>query len=507
MNHIPPLLSLCMIVRNEQARLPAAIQSVSTIVDEIIIVDTGSTDQTIQLAENYASLVMQVNWNDDFSEVRNLSLEEATGEWILIMDADETLHPEDLSKVRKLIHTGEQEGYFITMINRIGQSIGFQEEHFPAIRLFRNHPSYRFSGAIHEQICSIPTDKITLSGIRILHHGNEDDRSKRANRSVRNIRILKNEVEQNPDDAFSRYNLGVEYTVAGRYQQSIDQFEQAKVLLSGKPLWASRFYKSLAYCYIKVEQWEMAAQTIAEGIAHFPDYSDLFYLQGMLLTAQKKFHAALLPFYTCLALGDAIDSQHLAEKGMGTDKAHFALGSVYEALGETKKARLCYHNAFHWNWAHIEAGKRWVKLLLSEMPIQASVHCLEAVLHRSNPDHLLIMANILAEVNEYSRSRRTADKALRQGAEINEVLFVKALCDYKKVGIEKAKRFIGQIEDKSAYRKVLGRFIHYSFKEINNIGFEGAEKFPLSSKLIQCRNHAQYLLQVHEIADDSVLTT
>lgn len=103
MSNNDPLLSLCMIVKNEEKNLASAIQSVADIVDEIIIVDTGSTDGTIPLAKDLATNFVQIPWNNDFSQARNISLEEARGKWILILDADEALHKNDLSKLKLLI--------------------------------------------------------------------------------------------------------------------------------------------------------------------------------------------------------------------------------------------------------------------------------------------------------------------------------------------------------------------------------------------------------------------
>lgn len=496
-----PRLSLCMIVKNEEKRLLTAIQSVSTIVDEIIIVDTGSTDQTVALAKKQASLVVQVPWNDDFAAARNVSIEEATGDWVLILDADETVDPKDLPKVENWIKTENYHGCYVQMINRIKQSIGFQEEHFPSLRLFRNHPSYRFTGAIHEQITSIPLDQLAMSDIRILHHGNEGDKEKRINRSIRNIRILTREAEKCQDDAFCQYNLGVEFSVTSRYREAIHHFERAKGLIEGRPMWASRFYKILVYCYLKEKQWEKAAQTIEEGILHFPDFTDLFYLKGMLLVAQKKFSDALRPFYKCLALGDATSSQHLAEKGMGTEKAHFALGSIYEALGESKKAQLCYHNAFCWNPALLEAGRRWIKLLLDEMSISQAIHRVKAILDESNPIHLLALASLLADHKEYSLCCQYADRAFAQGAEWHDVFFIKALCFYLYGKKKSLNQLLEQLNDEEMCSQLLEKLTFYTFNEINAKLEEGVEKYPLSIKLSGCKKKMKRLLEI----DDSGL--
>jgi len=119
------LLSLCMIVKNEEANLSRCLDSVKDIVDEIIIIDTGSTDNTVRIAESYGAKVFSIQWNDDFSEARNASLEKANGKWILLMDADDELAQEDRHKVRDLLVDGI-EGYFFKTISYVGKAPGVE---------------------------------------------------------------------------------------------------------------------------------------------------------------------------------------------------------------------------------------------------------------------------------------------------------------------------------------------------------------------------------------------
>src|SRR3989338_8295195 len=108
-----PSISLCMIVKNEADFLEQCLNSVKEIADEIIIVDTGSTDRTKEIAKKFNAKVIEHKWNNNFSEARNISLEHATKEWILVLDADEAISREDLPKIKILIKNRDFDGYML----------------------------------------------------------------------------------------------------------------------------------------------------------------------------------------------------------------------------------------------------------------------------------------------------------------------------------------------------------------------------------------------------------
>src|SRR5208282_6889122 len=142
-------LSLCMIVRNEEPLLPGCLESVRGVVDEIVAVDTGSSDATPEIVRTHGGLLLRHTWRDDFSAARNVSLDGATGDWILCMDADERLRPEEHGRLRRLIERSASEDAFLVPIrSETPTGVQLTRGH----RLFRNRKGIRFSGRIHEQI-------------------------------------------------------------------------------------------------------------------------------------------------------------------------------------------------------------------------------------------------------------------------------------------------------------------------------------------------------------------
>src|SRR5580700_6419738 len=144
-------LSLCMIVRNEERFLGDALTSVQGVVDEICIVDTGSTDGTVAIAESFGARIRHVTWREDFAWARNQALEIATGAWILVLDADERLAPESrdqLRGVRGMKPAGA--GLWIRCRNYTDAAAANVGSTNAIVRIFPNDPAIRYRGTLHE---------------------------------------------------------------------------------------------------------------------------------------------------------------------------------------------------------------------------------------------------------------------------------------------------------------------------------------------------------------------
>jgi glycosyltransferase involved in cell wall biosynthesis len=198
-----PTVSLCMIVKDEEARLPTCLQSVREAVDEIILVDTGSTDGTLSIASDWGAKVSTFDFREpDFAGARNQSLAKARGDWILVLDADEVLTGTGPAIIRALTtppEPAETVGYVAERRN-----IGFDHAAAPtdhALRLFPNHPGHRYRGRVHETIdASILArgGRIRTSHLTIEHALPRDARVLEKSRFY--LRILDEELASNPDD-------------------------------------------------------------------------------------------------------------------------------------------------------------------------------------------------------------------------------------------------------------------------------------------------------------------
>lgn len=281
------LISFCMICKDEENVIERCLNSVKDIVDELIVVDTGSTDQTVNIAKKCGATVYHLPWNDDFAAARNFGLEKANGDWVLFLDADEQLHLEDGMKLRNLIQLSDDAAYFLKVLNFIGSTVEEGKiEECPVLRLFRNHQNVRFEGRVHEQIAGsirkqFPDRLINYTDIRILHYGYQENVVADKKKKERNLKLVSRQVAEEPHNAFHRYNLAGEYMRTQNYQEALHQFQEAKKLCQIEQMaFGHLLIKKELICLAHLNKNKEALELSRQEIKRFPNYPDLYYLIG-----------------------------------------------------------------------------------------------------------------------------------------------------------------------------------------------------------------------------------
>lgn len=211
-------LSACLIVKNEEKHLDRCLASVKPIVDEIVVIDTGSTDRTVEIAEKYGAKIGHFEWCDDFSAARNESLKLATGDWALWIDADEELDENGFTQIREALIRPQFAGYYLQIINFMEADSPANTYVHTAIRLFRIIPGVWFTGRIHEQIIGGFKERglvpATLTKGVIRHYGYQQSSMVEKDKINRTITMLRKEVEEFPQEPFHWFNLANVYSVA-----------------------------------------------------------------------------------------------------------------------------------------------------------------------------------------------------------------------------------------------------------------------------------------------------
>ncbi len=221
-------ISLCMIVRDEAQLLPGCLESVRGAVDEIVAVDTGSSDATPEIVRAHGGLLLRHAWREDFSAARNVSLDAATGDWILWMDADERLRPEEHGRLRRLIErSAAVDAYFVPIRSETPTGAQVTRAH----RLFRNHKGIRFSGRIHEQVSPSFARARAREGpsadFTIDHLGYNFSADKLRSKYERNLRLLEAVKRRNPRDAYVRFCLAQAQMLLGRSAEAEKEIRAA----------------------------------------------------------------------------------------------------------------------------------------------------------------------------------------------------------------------------------------------------------------------------------------
>ena len=206
-----PRLSLCMIVRDEAAMLPAFFESVEGLWDELVVVDTGSEDETVALCEAAGAVVTHFTWVDDFSAARNAGLEVARGEWILFLDADERPSPEVRQQIRDVILLRDTGAATVVMRNELPHG---NHRDASLLRLFRAHSSIRFSYPIHEDISRPVLQRLTATGQTmrhldgvVRHLGYVRQTMVDRDKKLRDLRMLERCLVSDPDDLYVHFKL------------------------------------------------------------------------------------------------------------------------------------------------------------------------------------------------------------------------------------------------------------------------------------------------------------
>jgi tetratricopeptide (TPR) repeat protein len=214
-----------MMVKNEEARLATALESVHRWVDEIVVVDTGSTDRTVEIAEGYGAKVFHHPWENDFSKHRNQSVEHATGDWLVILDADEELDQDTAPQLRQLVHAPEEVGgYLFELYNEV--TVG-GETMMLHPRMFRNHRGFHYQGKVHNK--PMVPGTLARSAVRLRHYGYNADPETMAAKHQRRLGMIRKWVEDEPDNFQARSYLA--HTLLSQPETVAEAVEEAREAL------------------------------------------------------------------------------------------------------------------------------------------------------------------------------------------------------------------------------------------------------------------------------------
>ena len=286
-------LSACMIVKNEEEFLPRCLESIKDAVDEIIVVDTGSTDRTVEIAESYKAKVYHHPWNDDFSEARNHSLSYATCDWILQIDADEELEQEDIPLLRKTIKSGLYNGVFVAIYNYMPDCLS----KLSYKRLYRRGKAH-YEDIVHNQI--IVEGDVARAEIRIYHYGYNLSKEKMEAKYERSKKLLEKQIEEGRKNTFAWYNLNRIYRNKGELNTVVENGMHA---LSLKPYeeykeegtvgtYLMLLYDT-AYCCLMSGRLDKGEELCQEGLNHNPENLDLIFTLGGIYFNKKRYDDAI----------------------------------------------------------------------------------------------------------------------------------------------------------------------------------------------------------------------
>jgi tetratricopeptide (TPR) repeat protein len=333
-----------MIVRDEEAFLPQCLASVKDAVDEIIVVDTGSTDRTIEIARSFGATVIEREWRNDFAWARNESIALATKRWILFMDADEELVESSRAQLSALKSMPAYDhALWVRIYNRTDDYRGSGDVSHALIRIFPNHESIRFRGLIHE-FPAFAGSEISInavaSDVAIVHHGYVQEVVASRNKGARNLSILLAATAKEPGDPYHWYNLGTTAYVTHDVELARTSLERMLALVGDD----SRAFMPngitlLGDIYVE----HMGDPARGEALAHLalkrsPHYANGHMMLGKALVAQRRFDEARAAFAAAIDDGAFAKNQFIVDDQVYIWKAQSETGSSYAEQGNDLKA-------------------------------------------------------------------------------------------------------------------------------------------------------------------------
>jgi tetratricopeptide (TPR) repeat protein len=335
-----PRVSLCLIARDEEANLPACLGSARDLVDEVIVVDTGSTDRTREVAAGFGARVFEFPWCDSFAAARNESLRHAAGDWIFWLDADDRLDEADRQKLRDLFAAlpAGNVAYAMKCLCLPEPSAGTATvvDH---IRLFRNHPDIRWQYRVHEQI--LPAVRRSGGDVRwtdvVIQHTGYQDPEVRQRKRDRDLRLLRLDQAEHPDGPFVLFNQGSLYLDLGRPAEALPALRRSLGLSQPRDSIVRKLYAMIVQCHRQQGKTAEAAAACRDGRALYPEDAELLYQEALVRREQGDLPGAE---EALLRLLGTEEQAHFAsiDVGLRGHKARHNLAVVYREQGRAAEA-------------------------------------------------------------------------------------------------------------------------------------------------------------------------
>jgi tetratricopeptide (TPR) repeat protein len=283
-----PTLSLCMIVKDEEKFLPTCLESIRDYVDEIIIVDTGSTDRTIEIAERYNAKVYHHAWENSFSKARNYSLKYATCDWIIWLDADEEVDKEDAHKLKEVIKDNTVDVIHIPVFNK---PVGGKNSSVSNLeKIFRNHIGIYFEGIVHNCLkYSGPSKNVN---IRQYHYGYHDGEELMEKKFKRTSTLLKEQIKNDPENPVPHHYLAISYLDRQRHEECIEEALEAIRLFelqnSNLELRLLAYYTA-SVAFYRTQDLTNAEKYALKAIGFHHDYLDAHCILSSIYFLRKEY--------------------------------------------------------------------------------------------------------------------------------------------------------------------------------------------------------------------------
>lgn len=331
-------ISVCIIAKNEESRIEQCLSSIKPCGFEIVVVDTGSTDRTKEIASKYADKVLDFTWCDDFSAARNFSLQQASNNWIFMIDCDETVKEidvEELNYFRK--HLSDKVGS-VSRENLVTENGALTLNNIDYTERFFNKKLYHYTGIIHEQLTPVRGHEIPalLLHTTLLHTGYDMTPEERNAKYKRNFTLLEKQLETDSQNPYLYYQLGKSCEILEDFARACTYYDKGLSFdLDPELAYVQAMVVSYGNALLRTEQAESALGF--EGIYdEFSSVTDFIYLMGNIYHENSMYEQALTQYQKALQMPPG------RQNGANSFLPLYQCGRIFEQLGDTDSARALY---------------------------------------------------------------------------------------------------------------------------------------------------------------------
>jgi tetratricopeptide (TPR) repeat protein len=426
-----PTISMCMIARESAETIRAALESVRPWVDEMVVVDTGSKDDTAKIANEAGAKVHYFKWIDDFSAARNASIEHASGDWVFWMDSDDTISAENGMKLRELLANTPADDVlgFVMQVHCPPSPDKRAEEKTVVdhVKLFRNRPDLRFERRIHEQILAAirrAGGQIEWSDVYVEHTGYDHTHEGQTRKRERDFRLLELELADCPGDPFTLFNLGMTHADVGQHQEAIKYLQQSIEAAGPDESHLRKAYALLASSLRSTGRRDEANGTCREGLMKHPSDVELLFQLGVLLYESGQPDEALDAYQQLLEVPAGDEYFSSRDSSLQGYKAHQNMAVIYADLARHKDAETSWWQVVELLPDYTTAWRGLVESLIAQRKCSAA---LDLARQLSGRDDLaafskLLEARVLTEIGRPGEVRKLLERAYIDVADDAELL-------------------------------------------------------------------------------------
>ncbi|OGC09546.1 hypothetical protein A2246_06955 [candidate division WOR-1 bacterium RIFOXYA2_FULL_37_7] len=333
-------LSVCMIVKNEEKVLEKTLPLLAKKVDEIVLVDTGSTDNTIEIAKKLGAKIHTFSWIDDFSAARNESLKHALGDWIIWVDADEFINEKTLDTLRQILEKSDKEAYYLPIYQaQFGTEEG--SRFYSRLKVFKNNKGIHFGRSFNEQVYAASGELLKgefLQDIKVFHWGKDLGEEKAKEKKERNFRILKEALQKDQNDFHCHFLLANNYFDVGDKTTAFSEYSTVVSIAPKDPISVVSRMR-MSKMLMEQSKYAQAFETLKEVIALEPFNAEAYNMMGVIYLFTKQTKDAIHVFEHASKLSppkNALNGFNIKDY---TYFPHFYLGSAY-LMGQKKQDAL-----------------------------------------------------------------------------------------------------------------------------------------------------------------------